>query len=159
MNLGDNIQALRRRRGLSQEQMAEKLNVTRQTISKWELNQSAPDLNYLCQLSEIFGISLDALVKGEGEPEENTVQGSTKPRKKGKWLLIVMTVVSLLLLILCGYAVYQLNQPPIIGGANETTGILVVSTWDSYIPLFVATGILCVGTLWLLWKYLKQRWK
>ena len=159
MNLGDNIQALRQRQGFSQEQLAEKLNVTRQTISKWELNQSAPDLNYLCQLSEIFGISLDALVKGEGEPEENTVQAVAKSQKKGKWLLIVMAGFSLLLLILCGYAIYQLNQPPIIGGADESTGILVVSTWESYIPLFVATGILCVGTLGVLWRYLKRRRK
>ena len=48
----------RRKNKLSQEQLAEKLDVTRQTISKWELNQSAPDLNFLCQLSEIFGISV-----------------------------------------------------------------------------------------------------
>lgn len=116
MNFGDNLQALRRRQGLSQEQLAEKLDVTRQTISKWELNQSAPDLNYLCQLSEIFGMSLDALVKGGEEPKGNTAEESTKPGKKGKWLLIIMAVISLLLLILSGYAIYELNQPPIIGG-------------------------------------------
>lgn len=159
MNFGDNLQALRRQQGLSQEQLAEKLDVTRQTISKWELNQSAPDLNYLCQLSEIFGISLDALVKGGEEPKGNTAEESTKPRKKGKWLLIIMAVISLLLLILSGYAIYELNQPPIIGGADAPTGILVAATWDSYIPLFAATGILCVGTLGFLWKYLKQHRK
>lgn len=63
---GENLQALRRRQGLSQEQLAEKLSVTRQTISKWERNQSTPDLNYLCELSGIFGISLDALIKARG---------------------------------------------------------------------------------------------
>lgn len=161
MNLGDNMQTLRRRQGLSQEQLAEKLNVTRQTISKWELNQSSPDLNYLCQLSEIFGISLDALVKGGEEPKGNTAEESTKPGKKGKWLLIIMAVISLLLLILSGYVIYELNQQPavgaIIGGADGPTSILVASTWESYIPLFVATGILCVGTLGVLWRYLKHR--
>ena len=163
MNFGDNLQALRRQQGLSQEQLAEKLDVTRQTISKWELNQSAPDLNYLCQLSEIFGISLDALVKGGEEPKGNTAEESTKPGKKGKWLLIIMTGICLLLLILSGYIVYQLSQPPItenvIGGADRPTDIWVASTWDSYIPLFVITGILCIGTLGLLWKYLKRRRK
>lgn len=162
-HLGDNIQMLRRRQGLSQEQLAEQLDVTRQTISKWELNQSAPDLNYLCQLSEIFGISLDALVKGEGNPDESVGQALARPRKKGKWLLILMAIVSFLLLIFSGYVIYQLNQSPaienIIGGADGPTNIWVVSTWDSYLPLFVATGILIVGTVALLWRYLKHRRK
>lgn len=56
---------------------------------------------------------------------------------------MIMALISLLLLIVSGYAIYQLNQPPIIGGADGPTGILVASTWDSYIPLFAATGILC----------------
>lgn len=163
MNLGDNMQTLRRRQGLSQEQLAEKLNVTRQTISKWELNQSSPDLNYLCQLSEIFGVSLDALVKGNGETAENAVQVVAKSGKKGRGTLIAMVVVSLLLLILSGYVIYELNRQPavgaIIGGADGPTSILVASTWESYIPLFVATGILCVGTLGVLWRYLKHRRK
>ena len=163
MNLGDNMQTLRRRQGLSQEQLAEKLNVTRQTISKWELNQSSPDLNYLCQLSEIYGVSLDALVKGNGETAENAVQVVAKSGKKGRGILIAMVVVSLLLLILSGYVIYELNQQPavgaIIGGADGPTSILVASTRDSYIPLFAATGILCVGTLGFLWKYLKERRK
>lgn len=163
MNLGDNMQTLRRRQGLSQEQLAEKLNVTRQTISKWELNQSSPDLNYLCQLSEIYGVSLDALVKGNGETAENAVQVVAKSGKKGRGILIAMVVVSLLLLILSGYVIYELNQQPavgaIIGGADGPTSILVASTWESYIPLFVATGILCVGTLGVLWRYLKHRRK
>ncbi len=163
IHLGDNIQMLRRRQGLSQEQLAEKLDVTRQTISKWELNQSAPDLTYLCKLSEIFGISLDALVKGEEEPDKNMVQAIARPRKKVKWLLIIMAVVSFLLLILSGYVIYQLNQSPaienIIGGADRPTDIWVTSTWDSYLPLFVVTGVLCLGTVALLWKYLKHRRK
>lgn len=155
------MQTLRRRQGLSQEQLAEKLNVTRQTISKWELNQSSPDLNYLCQLSEIYGVSLDALVKGNGETAENAVQVVAKSGKKGRGILIAMVVVSLLLLILSGYVIYELNQQPavgaIIGEADGPTSILVASTWESYIPLFVATGILCVGTLGVLWRYLKHR--
>lgn len=158
MTLGENIQILRRQKGLSQEQLAEQLDVTRQTISKWELNQSAPEVSYLCQLSEIFGITLDVLVKGGEMPNEGVAsEPVAKRRKKKKALPIVLAVCSVLLLALSGYGLYQLNQPPIIGGADGPTGILVVPTVSSYIPLFVITGILCAVTLLVLRKYWKHR--
>ena len=65
MALGEILSNLRKVKGLSQEQLAEELGLTRQTISKWELNQSTPDLDYLVRLSEFFGVSTDFLIKGE----------------------------------------------------------------------------------------------
>lgn len=64
MTLGEILVNLRKKKGLSQEQLAEELNLTRQTISKWELNQSSPDIHYLVQLSNFFGVSTDYLIKG-----------------------------------------------------------------------------------------------
>lgn len=65
MALGETLANLRKRKGLSQEQLAEELNLTRQTISKWELNQSTPDIDYILQLSEFFQVSTDYLIKGK----------------------------------------------------------------------------------------------
>lgn len=65
MTLGEKIQKLRKQRGLSQEALAEKVTVTRQTISKWELGQSTPDLDFIAQLSDIFNVSSDYLIKDE----------------------------------------------------------------------------------------------
>ena len=59
MTIGEKIQKLRKQRGLSQEALAEKVTVTRQTISKWELGQSTPDLDFIAQLSDIFNVSSD----------------------------------------------------------------------------------------------------
>lgn len=71
MTLGEKIQKLRKQQGLSQEALAEKVTVTRQTISKWELGQSLPDLDFIAQLSEIFNVSSDYLIKDEMvEPDE-----------------------------------------------------------------------------------------
>jgi len=64
MTLGEKIQKLRKQRGLSQEALAEKVTVTRQTISKWELGQSTPDLDFIAQLSDIFNVSSDYLISG-----------------------------------------------------------------------------------------------
>ena len=61
MNLGNKILELRKSQKMSQEQLAEKMEVTRQTISNWELNETAPDINQAKQLSKIFNVSLDEL--------------------------------------------------------------------------------------------------
>lgn len=59
--LSENLYALRHKSGLSQEQLAEKIGVSRQAISKWETGASAPDLEKLRALSECFGVTLDQL--------------------------------------------------------------------------------------------------
>lgn len=64
MTMGQRLLALRTRAGLSQEALAEQLGVSRQSISKWETDGSIPDLDKLVRLSEIFGVTLDELVKG-----------------------------------------------------------------------------------------------
>ena len=61
MNLGNKITELRKQNNLSQEELAEKVGVTRQTISKWELEETTPDINQAKKLSNIFNISLDEL--------------------------------------------------------------------------------------------------
>lgn len=81
MTLGEKIQKLRKQQGLSQEALAEKVAVTRQTISKWELGQSTPDVDSIAQLSNIFSVTSDYLIKEDlTEPEE-------LPYKKRKYSL------------------------------------------------------------------------
>ena len=65
MIFADKLIALRKRNGMSQEELADKLNVTRQSISKWEGAQSVPDLQKILQLSQLFGVSTDVLLKDE----------------------------------------------------------------------------------------------
>ena len=65
MNLGNMISSLRKESGLSQEELAEKVGVTRQTISKWELEETAPDINQALILSKIFNVSLDELTNND----------------------------------------------------------------------------------------------
>lgn len=62
MNIGDKILELRKSKGYSQEDIANKLNVSRQTVSKWETNQSVPDIDKLVPLCELFNISTDELL-------------------------------------------------------------------------------------------------
>ena len=70
INFSQKLMELRRARGWSQEQLGEKLGVTRQTISKWELGQTTPELEKLAAMSDLFGITTDELINGTSpEPQ------------------------------------------------------------------------------------------
>ena len=79
-NLGERLYELRTKYEMSQGDLAERLNVSRQTISKWENNMSVPELDKIIALSNVFGVSVDYIVKGEGEviaePLTNEIQDS-----------------------------------------------------------------------------------
>ena len=70
MILADKIAALRKKSGWSQEELAQQLNVTRQSVSKWEGAQSIPDIDKILQMSRLFGVSTDYLLKDELEEPE-----------------------------------------------------------------------------------------
>lgn len=78
MILADKIIQLRKKNGWSQEELAEKMNVSRQAVSKWEAAQTTPDLGKILQLSQLFGVTTDYLLKDELEEEEFT-QGADQP--------------------------------------------------------------------------------
>lgn len=84
MTFSEKISALRKQKGWSQEELAEKLMVTRQAVSKWESAQSMPDLDKLVQLSEALGVSTDYLLKDEqaqSAPVPAAAEQTVKPRR------------------------------------------------------------------------------
>lgn len=64
MNIADRIQYLRKQRGLSQEELADKIGVSRQAVSKWESEQSTPDLDKIIVMSDLFEVTTDYILKG-----------------------------------------------------------------------------------------------
>lgn len=70
MTLGQNIARLRAQKNLSQGDLADALEVSRQSVSKWETDASIPELDKLLRLAELFGVTLDELVKGESAQPE-----------------------------------------------------------------------------------------
>lgn len=80
MNIGEKIYELRKEKNLSQEDVAEKLNVTRQTVSKWETNQSTPDFDKIIPLCELFEISTEELLIGKKKEEQ--IQNEQEAPKK-----------------------------------------------------------------------------
>ena len=72
MILADKIINLRKKNGWSQEELAERLGVSRQSVSKYEGAQSVPDLDKILKLSEIFGVTTDYLIKDDIEEEQHS---------------------------------------------------------------------------------------
>ena len=96
MTLGERVYQLRTVRGLSQSDLAEALDVSRQSVSKWETNASVPDLDKLVKMCELFGVSMDALVRGE-EEEGRPQPASVIRQEKGR--LDVRTMIGLILIV------------------------------------------------------------
>ena len=64
MNIADRIKCLRKNKGLSQEELADKVGVSRQAVSKWESEQSPPDIEKIINMSELFEVTTDYILKG-----------------------------------------------------------------------------------------------
>lgn len=98
MELGNKIKYYRGEKELSQEELAERVYVSRQTISNWENNKSYPDINSIVLLSEIFGISIDNLIKGDVEQMKKEI--NSEEVKKLNFYATMMAILMLAALIL-----------------------------------------------------------
>lgn len=80
MTLAEKILELRTAQGLSQGDLAERLEVSRQSVSKWETNQSVPDLDKIIKLADLFGVSVDELVRENAQPKAEAEQPPSEPQ-------------------------------------------------------------------------------
>ena len=132
MNIGEKLYELRKEKHLSQEEVAEKLDVTRQTISKWETNQSTPDFDKIKPLCELYDITADELLTGEKKQTEIIEQPMSNQTIKQKraqgisigvllyfvaivWIMISIPVLymnpvlaSAILILIIGIATYKI---------------------------------------------------
>lgn len=98
MEVGTQIKKYRSRMGISQEELSEKVYVSRQTVSNWETGKNYPDIHSLLLLSSLFNVSLDQLVKGDVEIMKNEIK-KTEINKFNKYgniyaVLLMLTIFS-----------------------------------------------------------------
>lgn len=101
MKLGERLYNYRKKTGLSQENVASKLNATRQTVSKWETDQTLPDLDKIESICELFNISTDELLKGKKEETSTLINPENKKNKalviSGSILLYFIAIIWIIL--------------------------------------------------------------
>lgn len=163
MILADKISLLRKKNGWSQEELAEKLGVSRQSISKWEGAQSTPDLNKVLKLSEIFGVSTDVLLRDEQDletvPENMQSEApveqlynvtmeqanqflSLKTRSSGRIALgVMLCILSPIPLILCSVA-QEVGRIQLTENQAAGIGILVLMLMvGAAVAIFIHYGM------------------
>jgi DNA-binding XRE family transcriptional regulator len=163
MTLADKIICLRKRKGWSQEELAEKLDVTRQSVSKWESAQSVPDVAKILQMSELFGVTTDYLLKDNIEAPEGITSPQTEQKESarnvemaeaeeylsvsrasatkialGVLLCIISPVVLLLLIGACGAG--------FITGISEDICVLIGLIVLLFIVGTAVIMFICIGT-------------
>ena len=99
MNFKEKLYELRRLKGLSQEEIGEKINVSRQTISKWENGQTTPELEKLIELSKIFDIPIDELIGNDINNEKQDIPPKLNKKKLCLKILIIFVLIYLFISI------------------------------------------------------------
>ncbi len=143
MIFADKLVRLRKKSGMSQEELAEKMNVSRQAVSKWESAQSVPDLEKILQLGKLFGVTTDYLLKDEIEDEEfvgkDIPENARKItlaeaneflelRKKASWRIALATFINIAAvaqLIIFG-GTTTLSEPPFSKNAAAVFGMAIL---------------------------------
>lgn len=154
MTTGEKIRRLRRRHGLSQEQLADALGLTRQAVSRWETENAVPETGVIVRLSDLFGVTTDYLLKEQSSGTPGLLPEQPQPRTSPKSANLLIGVFSLTFGVLIAVAVF------ILSAANPwmkegTSGVLDRHFWvqnDLVLPgVLIATAIL-VG-IWHLGKF------
>ena len=158
MKLSEKILSLRTARGLSQGDLAEKLEVSRQSVSKWETGQSVPDLDKIIKIADLFGVTVDELVREgekpeppESEPQVVYVQAPKEPcRPQSAFVCGVIAEVLAVALLALGLA----------GGADECILIGLICLVAG-LPLLLAKKhpwLILGWTAVILWYVIMNPW-
>lgn len=126
MTLGERIKHYRNLHGFTQQQLAEQLNLTRQTISKWETDKSLPDIENIVLMSTIFSITLDDFLKIE--IDQQMIKQKNKKREVRNLLnKIVIATISVIIVILLFFGFYKYNY---LYGSKEGEVITLYGVTD-----------------------------
>lgn len=141
MNVGEKLKNARVKQGLTQDELAEKLHITRQTISNWENSKSYPDILQIIELSNLYSLSLDELLKDDEEMIKHLEKSTNVVKSKKK--LYDFIFVGLYLVIWFSILLWFWS-----GGANESAlgamGFSIVTQWIIF-PISILVFSFLIG--------------
>lgn len=113
MKFNEKLIKLRKEMGISQEELGNKLNVARQTVSKWELGETTPEMDKLIKMSEIFNITLDELIKDKNNDENINNTNSQKLAGlvikilKGLGIFLIVIAIAVVFLMIISFVSFN----------------------------------------------------
>ena len=163
MTFAEKLQKLRKQNGLSQEQLAEKLNVSRQAVSKWESEQSIPDLEKVILMSNYFGVTTDYILKGIEPTENNETKAGGKFSNKVKATVcmsfglivnFVIYIVSRFVEVPIPYSSIQNGHRVFEWNSNQVAHSFryFVEHYDLQFLMILSWIAVVVGIIWLLFS-------
>ena len=148
MKLSEKLYWLRKRSGLSQEQLAERLDVSRQAVSKWEIGVSVPESEKLVAISSYFNVSVDYLLKDElDSPDTNAPTSSQRKTEISGYVGLVFCILGFLCLIAWG--ALMIANP---GGADNVANSSMITIDGRGVILVVCILLVALGVIFLLKK-------
>ena len=165
MTFGEKLQALRKARGWSQEELATQINVSRQALSKWESGASVPDTENVVALSRLFGVSTDYLLLENGETTAQAAP-TAAPSAESKWpIMRIVWLFTMILAILGKIAlrIWASTLPPtVVCNGSDRVGELngmrnLTETYDVGWLVFLTWFLLLLGLAGtVLYKQLRE---
>ena len=160
--IGSFIAALRKAQGLTQKELAEKLDVSDKSVSRWERDEGLPDLSLIPVIAEIFGITCDELLRGERKPEDERDSTSPKGEKQLQRILLSGTnrfqnrsyiaigiyVLGLIVLLIAAFGYNKTGVGLLIGCAFYLTGIICQVIFQNQALLCVADDDFIQQDVW-----------
>lgn len=150
MDIGEKIKALRERRGLSQEALAEALNVSRQAVTKWECGLSRPSTGNLLELCRVLEVPLETFA-GMGAAEQPAAEKEDAPAPQKRksfplWVLMGAGILCIVLALLGTLSGQNEFPEGVIGGADGPTAIIVTTATDwGFVCLVGAMGLVLLS--------------
>lgn len=150
MEIGTRIKELRIEHHLSQEALAEKLNLSRQAVTKWENNISMPSTANLLELAKLFHISTEELIF----PTEEAKDEKKKVKQWVKYILLFFTIVFIILSLIASFKFKQMRWLPdnVIGYGDGPTGIFELGIPIYLYLLYGLTALLSGTTMFMFFK-------
>ena len=160
MTFAEKLYQLRKQKGLSQEQLADELGVSRQAISKWEGGTCLPETEKLAQLSDFLGVSIDYLLKdnvNEASPADNkpVTQNNADKSKVLSIAFFSASAVCIAMLIVC--FILNANGIGFNGAINGVNGSSVVTFNEKAIFLTLANVFCALGIIFLVKHFLRRK--
>lgn len=153
MEFGEQIKQLRAETGLTQEQFAAKLHVSRQAVSNWENDRNLPDLEMLLLMSDTFGVSLDQLIKGGKNMTQKLINDTSETRRAKINMVTVLAASSLMVIGLLCFLIKGFSYEYV-----DETGLLHENFF--LIPvgyLFLLAGLLVLGTGFIAFRIRRKK--
>jgi len=150
MKIGTQLQKQRKLHGMSQDELASKLHISRQSVSKWENGATLPSFSNVVAISELFELSLDELIKGDTDLMEKLENDNPKITKT--WLVIIVgsiiAVIAMVILKFLRVGMDTIDNVMVVPEIIALAGLLMNINWKSFNKLLSKKAIIW-GIIWL----------